>query len=253
MQNINKIIMLVAFLVNSIALFSPVLYNNFGDLMGTTVYIIRHCEAEGNRTASFQGHVDSDITDIGSHQLKFLAERFKDIHIDKVFSSPLLRAKSTADAVADIKGLTTYTDNDLIEIYGGEIENMTYADIYAKWPYVEVSWVNSPQDFCAPGGESMRKVYERIWHGVKKIIAKNKGKSIVIASHGAAIRCLLCRLIFGDIEKLNSVNWSDNTAVSKLTFDENFNCSIEYLNDASHLPKELLPKKSRITSMIKAD
>ena len=218
--------------------------------MNTTVYIVRHCEAEGNRTGSFQGHIDSDITDTGNHQLKFLAERFRDIHIDKVFSSPLQRAKRTADAIAEIKGLITKTDNALIEIDGGEIENMTYADIYAKWPFVEISWVNSPQDFCAPGGESMREVYERIWCGVKKIIAKSKGKSIVIASHGAAIRCLLCRLTFGDIEKLNSVNWSDNTAVSKFVFDEKLNCSIEYLNDASHLPEEFLPQKSRITSMI---
>lgn len=229
------------------------MYNIFGDFMETTIYVIRHCEAEGNRTGRFQGHIDSDITEIGESQISCLAERFRDICVDRVFSSPLMRAKKTAKAVADIKNLPLEIENDLIEISGGEIENMTYPDIYAKWPYVEISWVKAPYDFCAPGGESMKQVYERIWRAVKKIIQENEGKNIVISSHGAAIRCLLCRLTKGDIKNLNDVSWSDNTAVSKFIFDKELNCRTEFLNDASHLSEELLPKKSRITSMIKAD
>ncbi len=229
------------------------MYNIFGDFMETTIYVIRHCEAEGNRTGRFQGHIDSDITNIGEKQIVCLAERFRDIHIDRVFSSPLIRAKKTAKAIADMKHLPLEIENDLIEISGGEIENMTYPDIYAKWPFVEISWTDAPYDFCAPGGESMKQVYERIWRGVKKIIQENKGKSIALASHGAAIRCLLCRLTKGDIRHLNNINWSDNTAVSKFVFDDKLNCRIEFLNDASHLSEELLPKKSKITSIIKAD
>ena len=54
----------------------------------TDLYIIRHCEAMGNRDRIFQGVSDCDITDLGAKQLECIAERFKNIFPDAGYSSP---------------------------------------------------------------------------------------------------------------------------------------------------------------------
>ena len=80
-----------------------------------------------------------------------------------------------------------------------------------------------------------------MWDGIQAIASdpENDGKTILIASHGAAIRTLICRVMFGDIKKLSYTPWSVNTAVLLLTFDEN-GVALQYANDASHLPDDLI-------------
>lgn len=59
----------------------------------TKIYIVRHCEAMGNIKRLFQGSSDFDITEFGAEQLEYLKIRFKNIPLDKVYTSPLIRAK----------------------------------------------------------------------------------------------------------------------------------------------------------------
>ncbi len=214
-----------------------------------TVYLIRHCEAQGNLLHSFQGTTNTDITPLGSKQLEALANRFKNIRLDAVYSSPLKRAYKTALSIAQPQNLDVTVDNGLIEIDGGVIEGMKYTEIFEKYPEVEYDWEYNPQNFATENGEPMRSVYDRIWKTVYGIAHKNSGKTVAVASHGGAIRCLLCRVVLGDIEKLRDMPWSDNTAVAKLIFDDNLNCTAEYINDSSHLSKDLLPDDNRIKSL----
>lgn len=217
------------------------------------IYLVRHCEAAGNKAKLFQGAIDCDISENGREQLAFLHERFKNIHIDKAFSSPLMRAYKTAMAAVWGKGIEVLKIADLTEINGGELEGRPFTEIFADGTVYGDTWYNHPQNFVPKGGESMREVYERIWRGVKAIAddPENEGKTLLIASHGAAIRNLLCRLQYGSIEKLRITEWSANTAVTLLTADEN-GISIEYSNDLSHLPEELRQKSaSRVNDFSK--
>ena len=217
-----------------------------------TMYVVRHCEAEGNSLKIYQGHTDLDITKAGKKQLEKLGERFERVHIDRVYSSPLKRARKTAAAIADKKGLPIIDNEGLIELYGGDFEGMRFAKIFSDYADYENIWQNNPQNFCAPNGESMRSLYERIWKAVLDIASQNDGKTVVISSHGGAIRTLLCKVLYDDIERLNEVPWSENTAVTKLIID-NGKAKIEYMNDASHLPEGYIPKNSRMDNMMEAD
>ena len=96
----------------------------------------------------------------------------------------------------------------------------------------------------------MNDAYERIWSTVKEIAADNCGKTVACASHGGVIRCLLCRLLYGDISHLAEMGWSDNTAVTLLRFGGEEMPEVVFYNDASHLPHELIPKRSRLSSFI---
>ncbi len=215
----------------------------------TDVYIVRHCEAEGNQKRIFQGVSDCNITELGKSQLFHLAERFKDISLDAVYSSPLKRAYLTAEAVNKYHQLPIIIENNFIEIDGGEIEGISWVDFPETRPDIEYFWSMEPHNFHPKDGESMRSVFKRSWDAVKEVVANNKGKTVAIASHGCTIRNIMCNAFGKPIEQLNSIKWADNTSVFLLRFGESQLPEVLLFNDVSHLPEECLPEKSKITSL----
>ncbi len=196
---------------------------------------------------SFQGSIDCDITDLGKKQLECLHKRFQNIHIDKVFSSPLIRAKKTAMAAVYGKELEVFVEPLFTELSVGDMEGMPFREIFEKYPDFDDTWHNHPEDFCPPNGETMRELYSRMKRGIEKLVLdpENEGKTILIASHGGAIRNLNCHILYNDIKMLSKTDWSVNTAVSLITYNNN-KFEIEFLNDDSHLPEIYKSQKSRL-------
>ena len=216
----------------------------------TDLYIIRHCEAVGNRDRTFQGISDCDITDLGRKQLECVAERFKKITPDAIYSSPLKRAYLTAEAANKYHGVSITKVDDLIEIDGGEIEGISWVDFPETRPELEYAWSFEPHKFHPKGGEPMSSVYERSWKAVKRIVGENCDKTVFLASHGCTIRNIICNALGRKIEQLNTVNWADNTGVFHLRFNDPDSLpEILLFNDVSHLPEDCLPERSRIKSM----
>ena len=203
----------------------------------TRVILIRHCEAEGNIKRIFQGHIDSDISENGKRQLVALARRFRDIKLDYIYSSPLLRARKTAEAVAH--GMELRLCDGLMEIKGGVWEGKPWASFPTLYPEQARNWNLSPWEFHPAGGESMRELYERIWRTVLRIVQSHEGGQIGVVSHGCAIRNFLCRAHGRPIEDLNEICWCDNTALSMIDFDSLWRPAVVSENDASHLSAEL--------------
>ena len=159
--------------------------------MTTTLYLVRHAEAEGNWRRTFQGHSNSDVSEKGYRQLEYLARRFAEIPLDAVYSSPLKRAYETARAIDRAAGLPIVTDDDLMEINGGVFEGVPFAELPLRFPVEEARWDNEPWAFEAPGGESMRSVYERMRGAIGRIVRAHAGGTVAVASHGCAIRNLM--------------------------------------------------------------
>ena len=88
--------------------------------MVTTLYLVRHAEAEGNVREFFQGNTDTALTEKGRRQLDCLAERFRDVPLDAVYTSPFQRALQTAEAVNRHHGLPLHQEFALREINGGD-------------------------------------------------------------------------------------------------------------------------------------
>ena len=216
----------------------------------TEIYMVRHCEAMGNVKRLFQGSSDFDISEIGAKQLEYLKNRFKNIKLDKVYTSPLIRARKTALAVIGDRDLKPIDEKGLIELDGGIVEGKPFIETFNSIPGLADTWDNHPEDFAPEGGEKMRDAYARIWNTVKKIAAENKGKAVACTTHGGVTRCLLCRLLMGDITKLSEMPWSENTAVTLIRFDGELNPEVVFYNDTTHLPEELIPKRSRLSSFM---
>ncbi|MEE1245272.1 MAG: histidine phosphatase family protein [Acutalibacteraceae bacterium] len=206
----------------------------------TKIYFVRHCEAEGNIMRIFQGTTDLDITELGAKQLKFIKKRFENVNLDKIYTSPLIRAKKTALAVKGNKQIEVTVLDSLCELYGGVVEGKKFVDAFDSIEGLADIWKNHPQDFAPQDGESMLHAYDRIFEALNFIIKNNQGKTVACASHGGVIRCLLCRLLYNDITKLKEVPWSENTAVTLIESDDDNTIRVKFFNDFSHLPKELI-------------
>ncbi len=203
------------------------------------IYLIRHAEAEGNVREFFQGRINTEVSEKGHLQLDRLAERFRDIHIEAIYSSPLKRARSTAEAVNRYHGLPIITDNELMEIDGGDWEGIKWAELPIKFPEELRLWKEEINHFTAPHGESSKQVCDRMKTSMRRIAADNRGRTIAAVSHGMAIKAYLNFAAGREWESYADPGWADNTAVSLIEYNDELIPKIVFKNDASHLEEGL--------------
>ena len=156
------------------------------------LYFVRHGETDMNARNMFYGWYDADINEKGISQAEELREAFRDIHIDKIYSSDLTRALHTAQIIAD--GRPVEIVPDLREMAYGIWENRTWEsmtesdrELLKKWRY---DWTNLE----IPEGETFMGFYDRVTSGLDKIIKENKGKHVLIVSHNGALSAMHCHL-----------------------------------------------------------
>lgn len=189
-------------------------------MSATRFIVVRHCEAQGNIRRVFNGITDGDITENGARQLDLLAARMAEEHFDVIYSSPLRRSVKTAQACNRAHRLPIHILNSLIEINGGAFEGLPFADFPKCYPRESALWNDEPHAFAIEKGESMQQVFDRMRDAVLLLAARHPGKTVLLASHGCAIRNLLCWAHGWPIERLNDVNWGENTCVSVFEVEE---------------------------------
>ncbi len=204
----------------------------------TTIYMIRHAEAEGNLYRIVQGQHNSFITPRGHRQIAYLAERFKSVPLDALYSSDLRRTVTTAGAITKYHALRMQLTPRLREINLGVCEGMSFGDMYRFDPVQMDNFNNDPDEWRAPKAETFAECTERIVSAVRDIAEANEGKTVAVVSHGMAIRSLLAYILNVKSRDIPNLPHGDNTAVSKLIYDGGA-FSVEYYNDNSHLPPEL--------------
>ena len=206
-------------------------------MSATRFIVVRHCEAQGNIRRVFNGITDGDITENGARQLDLLAARMAEEHFDVIYSSPLRRSVKTAQACNRAHRLPIHILNSLIEINGGAFEGLPFADFPKCYPRGGPFGKAGPPPLPKKkrGRPRGRWVGER---GGGVLAARHPGKTVLLASHGCAIRNLLCWAHGWPIERLNDVNWGENTCVSVLEVDESGTPRLLLENDASHLPAD---------------
>lgn len=205
-----------------------------GTLNMTEIYLIRHTEAEGNLYKVMQGFWDGDVTALGLKEAEALAERFRDVHLDAVYSSDLYRARLTAAAVAKYNDAPVITDMRLREINVGPLEGTFFGNTIHDSPDSMRMFLEHPWEWRLEGAETLDDVADRACRAFTEIAGERDGQTIAVVSHGMTVRCLLTRLLGLPEEGVNAAPIVKNTAVSKLLFDGG-RITAAYINDASHL------------------
>ena len=199
----------------------------------TKVYLIRHCESLANLQAIIAGRVDFDISEKGALQLEYLSERFQNIKLDAIYSSPLIRAYKTALAANKYPQAPIIQDERLIEINFGEIDGKPFSSMTEEQKY---HWNKQPHLVTIKGGETVMEAGERFFGALMDIVKQNPDKTIAIAAHGGVYRSLFCMLRKLPWDKIIEVNYVDNTGVNLVHFHNDGSWEIVYENDTSHLP-----------------
>lgn len=200
----------------------------------TTIYLIRHAEAEGNLYRIAQGHLNGTITDRGYLQIKALQKRFEPIHIDAVYSSDLRRACITARAICKPKGLPLHRVPDFREVNMGVWEGRTWQELRMDDEEQLYYFNRDLSRWQVEGCETCRDVLSRFIPALRRVAAENEGKTIAVFSHGAATRMVLGTLQGVPMEELGQTPHGDNTSVSLLEVENN-EIRVVYRDDNSHL------------------
>lgn len=168
------------------------------------LYIIRHGETSWNIRKRLQGQRDIMLNENGIRLARETAKGMKDVEIDLVISSPLLRAKETAGIIMDKRELPMITDRRLTEMSFGDWEGESMIDSAVISQEFKDKFVKDPMH-CPrpPKGESFQSVLNRTQEFYQSLVANKayENANIFISTHGAAGRCLMANF-FEDKEDI---------------------------------------------------
>lgn len=199
----------------------------------TKIILVRHGETLWNKEMRYQGQTDIPLTPAGMVQASQVAQRLAAEPVQAVYSSDLSRAFVTAAHIAAVHALDVSTRRDLREISFGDWEGLTFASIEAAAAKGSRSLFTHPGEVEIPGGESFQQVQRRMVAAVGELRRRHEGETVVIVSHGAAIRTVLCEALGVELNRLWSFR-QHNTAVNVLEYLPE-QVLISLVNDAHHL------------------
>lgn len=159
------------------------------------IWLIRHGLTDWNVKGVIQGSSDTDLNDTGREQAKELALKLVETqhNPDMIYTSPQKRAKETAQIIAKYLDLPYKEKEGLEEMNLGEWEGLSWDDVEEKYPNDFIDWQTDRRYKKTPNGESYQELLERVLKAVREIIeAEPKKEHILIVTHSAVIRCLLC-------------------------------------------------------------
>lgn len=183
----------------------------------TVLTLVRHGQTRANIDSVWHGWTDTPLTELGARQANRVAT-FLDGHgadATVVYSSPLERARHTAAPIAERLGLEVRIDEDLREYDIGEWEGKSFQELFE----VKRLWhhIRTDPDFAPHGGESPRRVVERLTGSLRRIARDHPGERVIAVAHGGALA-----LAIGEFLNPGNTEWRhmmDNCAVSELSLD----------------------------------
>jgi broad specificity phosphatase PhoE len=150
------------------------------------VYLARHGQTAYNLEGRFQGQLPVPLDDTGRLQAVDLAERASAYGFAVLWCSPLLRARETADVVAQRLGLDPREDARLMETDAGDWTDRSFAEIQAQAPEQFAAFAAGDPGFAFPGGESFAEQEVRVGAALRDIEAGQLPALVVC--HGMVIR-----------------------------------------------------------------
>ncbi len=174
-----------------------------------------------------------ELDGLGRLQAEKLSLRLQTEPITAVYSSDLMRARQTAEAIATCRGIPVNLDPDLREMNFGEWEGLTYQEIKRDYKTLAEQWYSNPIDLRIPGGETFAELAERSFRSIQRIVAAHQGETILVVAHGGTTRAIICRILQIGIDKIWSFR-QDNAALNIIEF-YGTKSVICLLNDSRHL------------------
>lgn len=200
------------------------------------ILLARHGETPWNAEGRYQGQEDIPLSPVGEAQAVSLGRRLEELRIERAVSSPLARARLTAELVLgpDRTGLLR-VDPGLMEIAHGDWEGLLASEIHERDPERLRAWREAPDSVLMPGGgESLQQVFDRAWPAFERA-AEGLGAddTLLVVAHDAVNRVILCRVLGIPFSRL----WTFRQAPTTLNLLEGDGVDaleVVRLNDCAH-------------------
>ena len=163
------------------------------------LYIVRHGQTEWNVQEKFQGQLNSPLTEEGKVKIRKTATELADIEFEAVYTSKLGRTVGTAEIILESNNIEKRkNDNEklklqklseLNEIYFGEWQGMTFAEIFVKFPEEAHNYFYDVKNYCAGNvkGEELQDGLKRFLRGLNKIVEENNSGNVLVVTHGTVL------------------------------------------------------------------
>jgi len=193
------------------------------------VYLLRHGEtsynADGNR---YCGRTDIHLTEKGVQQANLVNEQIRNIHFDAVYSSPLIRARRTAEIASGSQEVII--DNRLIEVDFGNWEGKTKEEFIEENAELWYSWMNNPAVAQAGGsGESGAEVVERVDHFYQEMLQRHSSGKILVVGHNGINRLYMAHKLGMPLKNYRRIV-QENSSITMFELNQDGNFTLEKLN-----------------------
>ncbi len=204
----------------------------------TRIIVVRHGQTAWNEGQGerFRGRAEVELDDKGIKQAGATAARLAQWEAAAIYSSPLKRALSTANILAEPLKLQVQPTEGLIDIDYGRWQGLSLKEAAEDDSKLYKLWLKSPHLVTFPQGESLEQVQKRVVSAVESLVPQHPGQSIVLVSHKVVCKVLFCSLLGLDTSHFWELQ-QDPCAINLVEVGENA-VAIVSLNDNCHL-KEL--------------
>ncbi|WP_344918290.1 histidine phosphatase family protein [Streptosporangium oxazolinicum] len=203
--------------------------------VATSLYLLRHGETPLSVERRFSGLGDPELTPNGIAQAEAAAVKLagKPYGIQVIVSSPLRRARATAEIIAARAGLEVLVEEGLRETDFGDWEGHTFTEIQRRWPDELAAWLADPSA-APPGGESFGMAARRVQATGDLLVERYEGKTVLAVSHVTPIKMLLRFALLAPLDALYRMHL-DLSALSLIEYYADGPAVVKAFNDTSHL------------------
>jgi len=158
------------------------------------IYLIRHGESVGNREDRFRGRHDFPLNENGIRQARALYQELSSVPFDAIYSSPLKRALTTAEILANKRPILSI-DDGFTNISLGDWENRKKNEIRESFPELWELWTTEPEKLNFPGMETLVQVQKRSYKALQELLKKHPKGRIAVVSHRAVLKPLIAAVL----------------------------------------------------------
>ena len=165
------------------------------NIVGQIIFL-RHGQAKNNTERVLSGRTPGvPLTDKGITQAQQTAELLQHMNISAIYSSPIQRAKHTAEIVGEHNSIDVQIDDRLIELDMGKFTGIPYDEIFASHGNVFLKFYNGELEIAHNGVETFADVKKRVTSIVDEIIEKHPDQNVVLVTHMDPIKAMLSNVV----------------------------------------------------------
>lgn len=206
--------------------------------MSLKIYLLRHGETPYSQHGTFCGALDPELTPEGLLMAQAFADAYRTIPWAGVYVSPMQRTIATAKPLCDALGLSMQLRDGLKEIAYGAWEGREQAEVKLHYEQDYIHWLTEPAWNPPTEGETAVQIASRAMPIISEIESKYPNGNVLVVSHKATIRIILCNLLGIDVGRYRDRIDAPAASVSIVKFDVH-GPMLEVLGDRNYMPQAL--------------